>query len=115
MSGHSINLEENAIIRASDQIGIRVVSPFILRHNRVEFIFTAWITDFGGPKGMLVVANFYPPGPAASRVLRDAAHSLGCGVSFINIPRDESSDWLIDACEDWGYCGSPNMRPKWLK
>ena len=100
---------------AAKDLAITVVVPFTLEVDGRSHVCVAWVPDFGGSRGILVVPS-RPPDFVTHRVLAADAEREGYGASFVNVEvygrydRDE----FIDTLREWGFTGAEHRRPAWL-
>jgi hypothetical protein len=90
---------------AAEDLGVEVVLPYRL-DGRVDFV--ALVRDFGGPKGMLVLAS-WDEGKA------EAATQHGFGYSCMDSPFYETynRERFVEILTDWTWTGNPTARPAW--
>jgi len=94
---------------ASEQLGIRVISPYEVKLSNECLHFLAFIPNFGGPRGMLVAAT------TNSRLVEYAREQklFLSGINPLAWVKFEK-DVIINVLRDWGYFGPESLRPAWL-
>jgi hypothetical protein len=106
-------LTEDLWRRAAAELSVRATIPFNLRADNREMWVTAFLPDFGGPRGTAVVAvtsydeSIYP-------LLYHTAAAHGTFASLMVVPEIYDAEVFRDALVDWGYYGPVENRPKWL-
>jgi hypothetical protein len=104
-----------AWIKAAKELGIRVEAPYVIKDKQghsLEFI--AYVPDFGGSKGAVLIAAT-PPG------LRYDHKAVACAKQhrfYYSILNSEAysefdRDDFIATLDDWGYFGPPERKPVW--
>jgi hypothetical protein len=101
-------MELNYWQRLGNHLGIEVISPFVFPSNQGPVEFTALLTQFGAPRGMVVDADYDVIRPHAE-ALRDAGYGYSCcgGGEY-----DEGKPPL-SMLKDWTW-SSEDPRPNWL-
>ncbi len=102
--------------QAGSSLAIRVEAPFTFRVDACDRRCVAYLPDFGGPNGILLVATV-PPVFETDPAFDSAAHDAGYYVSYINIEEyaDFSEESFKEALCDWGFFGSEARKPDWLE
>ena len=97
-----------AWLAAGRYLGVRVLAPYELRvadDDTVEV--EAFLPDFGGPHGVVVVAlhddERFKQACAARR------HVWGLGDGY----REFEPDYFRETLDDWGWYGPMSRRPAW--
>ena len=102
-------------LEASSKLGVTIIAPYSLMVGDEPMNCLAFLQDFGGPKGMVVVA-LVPPKFETNTPLLEEARKRGLWCSSINplgwMEYDEAR--FKEALEDWGYYGPANRCPKWF-
>jgi hypothetical protein len=100
--------------RAAQDLGFEVSGPvYVSLPSGVCIQAPLLVHRFGGKSGMLVLSDF--------SVVRDLTEELvrfGYGYSIMSEPMPEegySPEEFIDILADWGWSGSDQERPSWLK
>ena len=97
----------------ANDLGLEIVSPYeVILPSGSRIRAPVLVRHFGGPKGMLVVADY-------SESLRtgwaEEAVQAGYGFSVLGEPSDEyDRDVFIEVLSDWGWHGPESERPAWL-
>jgi hypothetical protein len=100
---------------ASQRLGIKITSPFILRIGKKSVGCIAFLPQFGGSNGMVIGATL-PPNFDIDPTLIKCAQASGLFCSFIN-PEAYATfneDRFKETLSDWQYFGPGNERPAWL-
>ena len=90
----------------ADELGFRVIAPFVYKSSDGEVEFAAMLPDFGGESGIIVDPNLDKIEPWTNDLDRD-----GFGYSCITV--DGNADGMIDVLEDWTWTSSA-AKPAWL-
>jgi len=101
--------------KVANDLGLDVVAPFeLILASGVRARVPVLIRHFGGPKGMLIVADY-------SDSLRtgwaEEAVQAGYGFSVMSEPEageEYERDVSIEVLADWGWHGPVSERPAWL-
>jgi len=104
-SPHDIDSELVAAWQlAASALGVRLVSPYLLRIENGDAIWVeGFLPDFGGKRGMIFRG-----------ISRDAPRT-DLYVSLISDAyRGFDRARFIEAMSDWGWYGSADERPAWL-
>jgi hypothetical protein len=101
--------------KASDELGFRIVAPYLLVCDSGVFECVAYLPDFGTTNGMVIVQAL-PPEYLETPELWEAARAQGIGYSAVNVEVYESYDAEVftEALRDWGFFGSGGERPEWI-
>lgn len=100
---------------ASRELAIKASMPFSFEVDGRLHRCVAWLPDFGGKGGMVVVA-ICPPDFERDPNLFSDAKTAGYYASAINLEeyRDFDRERYIEMLQDWGFFGPPEARPAWL-
>ena len=98
---------------AARHLDIRLVAPF---QATEAIVCLAYLSDFGGPKGMILDVLRLPE-MSVDRALVAFAEKQGFFWSFVHPETYSRFDraTFIEALKDWGYFGSPEGCPAWLE
>ena len=104
--------------KACARLQVRVESPYTLVIGEELVSCLAFLPDFGGGNGIVVVAMDLPKiGP--DEHLESILSKCKITYSFVNVSAfaraDVSEDIFKRALEDWGYYGSQDNCPVWYK
>jgi hypothetical protein len=101
-----------AWLKASADLGIRVIHPFRFRTAAgVEALTVGvFLPDFGCKQGMVILCRFDDDS------VRDALEDTSYYSSSLNPFHYEpyAREGFIRALSDWGWFGQPNDTPTWL-
>ena len=89
------------------ELGVEAVSPVDLIVNGTQVTFTALLTQFGGPRGMVI-----DPVWSVTRPHADALTEAGFGYSCISVGESAPGD-IRDVLLDWGWSGATARKPDW--
>jgi hypothetical protein len=94
--------------KASEELGIQIETPFILKIENVEIEFGLHIKNFGSELGILIFTIDNMSG-------FDKAKECGFYCSALNPFRYENYDRenFIETLTDWGYFGHESGKPEW--
>jgi hypothetical protein len=92
-------------IEAARDLGIRVVTSFVLSHDEISHHFDVLLPDFGGINGMVLMETF-------TDEKANAAMALGYGFSCLSGGRYHRES-AIECLRDWTWTGDAE-RPNWL-
>lgn len=95
-------------LQAAEDLGIKITSPFVLTLDSHEYLFIAFLRNFGSQKGTLICTidqwKIYLP------VARSQGfYCSGLADSYAKYDRQE----FIDTLDDWGWYGSTENKPSW--
>jgi hypothetical protein len=82
----------------ADELGFRVIAPFIYASGNGEVEFAAMLPDFGGQSGMIADPDWGKIEPWANSCIEVDGDAVG----------------MIDVLEDWSWT-SPTAKPAWLR
>jgi hypothetical protein len=101
--------------RAAQALGVEWISPFTLGNAGVQKTFLAWVPDFGGAKGMLLLAAVLPDMRADGEAI-EMAEKMGFGISVLNADVYAAYDEnrFMNMLRDWQFVGAETKRPRWL-
>lgn len=91
------------------ELGVRVHAPHVVDVEGAEHAFAAFLPDFGGKRGMVIIFRNDPRGGE----LIDEARRQGLWHSVLYENATISLDDVKEAIRDWGYFGPPELRPAW--
>jgi hypothetical protein len=91
----------------ADELGFRVIAPFIYTSSNGEVEFAAMLPDFGGESGIVTDPDWEKIELWTNNLRQD-----GFGFSCIEV--DRNADGIIDVLQDWTWT-SPAAKPAWLK
>ena len=120
MTTNVLLLERRALSQLIEQrcvtLSVKSNCPHFIAENLGEAVeFSAYLPDFGSPKGILIDIVSDPDYlPSLRHKL--VAERAGIPVSFINpasLINDVSE--FVEALRDWGYFGSPENLPEALR
>jgi hypothetical protein len=100
---------------AGRALGIEVVAPFRFACDGREHECIAWLADFGGGRGIVLVGTS-PPDFAIDRVLKQDASHEGFQWSALDLRSyaEFQREKFMEALLDWGFVGPKERRPPWL-
>ena len=95
-------------------LGVDVVAPFSFRGSSGNHVCTAYLPNFGGRNG-IVIMETAPPSFNVDETAADDAARLGYKWSFINRDRYRAfdRDLFMSTLTEWGFFGPPDKRPEW--
>jgi hypothetical protein len=101
---------------AARELGIEVVAPFTLRVESRLHVCIAWVPQFGGKQGTLVLGTT-PPGFTTDQLLIADAEKAGYRWSAVNITiyQRYNRELFMEALKDWGFAGNESKRPTWMR
>ena len=94
--------------QASRDLGFEFVAPFALSGGNRTLHYLGLVTQFGSPKGMLVIVGRYQDDHI--RVAQQHGYGYSC-FSEDSDPYEPQN--FIDVLNDWGWSGSPESAPSW--
>ncbi len=101
--------QQEDFLRLARQLGVGVEAPFFLRHEGENVRFDAYLPDFGGPKGMVIVLD----GKTLDCQEYQVARSAGYYFSALNGSAEISEADVRETLNDWGFFGEDTLRPAW--
>ena len=102
-----------AWLDAADDLGIRVVHPFMFtdRAGRTATTVGVFLPDFGSPDGALLTCRFDDESLGA---IADGTDYFQSGLSPYHYePYDRET--FIEALNDWGWFGDKASAPDWFR
>ena len=104
---------QSALQHASEDLGLKVVIPFILNLRQgVQINAQALLPQLGAPKGMIVVSRYDDLHGMANELVND-----GYGYSVLDDPSptdDYDLDSYIEMFSDWGWGAINESKPDWM-
>ena len=101
--------------RVANDLGLDFVAPFeLILASSVRTRVPVLLRNFGGPKGMLIVADY---SESLKTGWAEEAVRAGYGFSVMSEPEageEYERDVSIEVLADWGWYGSESERPAWL-
>jgi hypothetical protein len=100
-----------AWITAAGELGIEVVSPFVLATPQGKNIeYTALVKNFGTVKGMLILSSY-------DMEKREIASGSGFGYSCLDSDyyRRYERRLFVETLNEWGWKGSKSGQPGWYE
>jgi hypothetical protein len=99
---------------AAVELGVRVVAPYSF-NGRETHTCIAHLPDFGGPRGMVIIASS-PPTPSVDNAIWHDAQTAGHYVSFVSVEEYSSfkPDLFRETLLDWGFYGPQERLPSWM-
>ncbi|GHV57994.1 hypothetical protein FACS1894182_08440 [Bacteroidia bacterium] len=90
-------------LRASQELGFRIVTPYIFTLNEVKHEAFAFLPEYGSPNGIIIDLMMEPNFETNEKV-EEFAQINTCFYSFIGVDGFPSynKDFIIDCLEDWG-------------
>ena len=112
---HQENQAVETFQKIEKGLGVKVVSPFLLKVGSNQHECLAFFPQFGGDKGTLVKGTMPPEFKTDKQFVSDA-ESENYRWSFVNVDDYLTYDEeLIKEClMDWGFSGLEGDRPTWL-
>lgn len=112
------NIEKSVIsawLKASAELQVRVEAPFNLECDGTTFFCSAYVPDFGGQKGTILMVTL-PPDFETNKELIKHAEKTGYTWSYLNGLEYANFDKeiFIEALSDWGYKGPLETKPSWV-
>lgn len=104
-----------AWIKASEELGFRIVAPYSLVCDSCVFECVAYLPDFGSINGMVVYLML--PRPSYDTPgLMEAARALDMYYSCINgeVYGVFDAEVFKEALRDWGFFGPESEKPDWI-
>lgn len=99
---------------ASDELGFKVIIPFVLELSSGQSIMADLLVPlFGSENGTLVVSSYQVVGPYV-----DELKDKGFCCSILSEPGENEEFNIhdfIDVLSDWGWYGDESSRPAWLQ
>ena len=100
----------DAWLRASPDLGIEIISPFLLSAPDGQLVeYVALVPQFGSRRGMLLI--FEDQGGLCARIAVASGYGYSCLNLFTYGLYDR--DVFIDALNDWGWTDAQNPSPSW--
>ena len=100
--------QETHFLLLARQLGVRVESPFFIRHEGAVVQFVAHLPDYGGPNGMVLLF-----GNTLDCDEHRVARANGYYFSALNGNAETSENDVRATLDDWGYFGPDDTRPAW--
>jgi len=101
---------------ACNRLMVRVTAPFDLASGASSVKCIAFLPDFGGPNGMVILSMDLPE-VKPDQNLASLAKRDGLYFSFLNVSvfanKAVPDEVFKEVLEDWGYFGPLDRRPKW--
>ena len=99
--------------KVAEDLKIEVISPFeVILSDGTCFVVSALIKDFGGPKGMLVDADYDVLRPHLRGI---RASGYGYSSSLGSAPEKYDRASMIDVLRDWEWSGDVARKPDWMR
>lgn len=96
---------------AAADLGFTFVSPFALEDAGESLEYLAWLPQFGGARGMLIITS---PLETQSRLI-GAANSQGYAYSCMDASDEPYvREDTVELLTDWGW-SSPEPAPAWYR
>ena len=98
-----IDIARTNWLKASDELGFNIISPYSVIEGSKEYIFFAFIPKYGSPNGTIIDLIFAPTYEKNKKMI-EIANDMKCFYSFINIDffLDYNPECFLDVIEDWG-------------
>jgi hypothetical protein len=97
---------------AASELQISVTTPYDLDFEGSQIACVAWLKDFGGRRGMLVLMGGDDRVRLGKQRL-DRIHAAGYGISFL--PKSAyRRERFVNMLADWTWTGDPSAAPPWL-
>jgi len=101
--------QRDEFLRLAKQLGVRVESPFFVPSAEKLVRFDAFLPDFGGNNGIVIIFddmnNFAE--------LLQVASVAGFSFSNLNGEASTSESSVKETLDDWGFYGPERFRPEW--
>lgn len=100
LTSKQISIARDNLLKASKEIGFKVVTPFVLdNNNHVAF---AYLPDYGSSHGT-VVGLISAPAYKTDKVIEKWAEINNCFYSFLNIKEllVYSKEYFLELLKDW--------------
>lgn len=91
------------------ELGVEVVSPFVVVLDGQPVRFDAYLPHYGSEKGVVFMLDMKQRLAQQSK----AANFYGYFQSFLNADAETSLTHVKDTLDDWGYFGPEHLRPSW--
>ncbi len=91
------------------ELGIEIITPFIINLRNEELKFPVFVKNFGRKKGTIIVQEGYLEDHTIPRIEDYFFSALNPEVYS-----EFNKDLFIETLIDWGYFGSQKKKPKWL-
>lgn len=101
--------QRDEFLRLATQLGVRVVSPFFVPNAEKLVRFDAFLPDFGGNNGIVIIFDKMDNFAEFLNVARAA----GFYFSNLNGEASTSESSVKETLDDWGFYGPDSMRPAW--
>ena len=102
---------------ACGKLGVKIVSPYLIKSDGEAINCLGFLPDFGGIKGMVIGAMDLPKVRTDKRLFR-LAQKDGLYCSFVNASafayKTSAEVVFKDALNDWGYYGAVGNCPLWF-
>jgi hypothetical protein len=112
-----IALASDSWRKVCDRFNVRIVAPYMLEVEGDSAMCIAFLSDFGGPNGMVIGAMDLPQ-VGTDQHLGNLAKRKGLYCSFVNasaFARGGVDEKVFkEALEDWGYYGPQDKCPAWF-
>jgi hypothetical protein len=101
--------QRSDFLRLVRELGVRVEAPYVLLHDGKSVRVDAYLPDFGGKNGMVILMDCFIDLNAFSSI----ADAAGLYFSALNGRAFTSERQVKETLDDWGYFGPENSRPEW--
>jgi hypothetical protein len=90
-------------IKASDELGFNITSPYYIIKDDRKIRFFAFIPQYGSPRGTLIDLIFSPAYETNNKI-QEIANALGYFHSYINVDAyiDYNPNRFLETIDDWG-------------
>ena len=98
--------------RVAKDLGIDIVTPFeAVFSDGSRLTVSAWVKNFGAPRGMLINADYDVLKPHKHKIVESGyGYSSNLGSSADRYERSS----MIEVLKDWGWSGTADEKPDWL-
>lgn len=100
---------------AARELGVAATVPFVLQVEGRAHACVAWVPDFGGPRGTVVMPATAPDFAVDPTFVADAERA-GYRWSALSVAAYHTFDreLFVATLADWGFTGPSDVRPAWL-
>jgi hypothetical protein len=103
--------------KACDKLGVKIITPFLLKAEDETINCLEFLPDFGGNQGMVIGAMDLPEVATDDRYFRLARKkNLFCSIINVNAYAKNEVDETVfkEALNDWGFFGNRDDCPAWF-
>ena len=111
----NIDKVSDAWRKAGEELNIRVIAPYTIQgSDGKDYCFAAYLPDFGGRKGAVLIAAEPPKFECSGKVLECAKnHGYWHSILSCDCYSIFDKDSFIATLDDFQYFGEPGNQPNW--